>query len=96
LPLRDLARRRVRIPLGDDVYEPSAAWHVAAVLVVTSAAGVVLVAFVLDLASGSPSSTTPLIVPFVALYAAATLAGLGLVDLGVRWILRRARDSRAA
>ena len=38
---RELARRRVRIPLGDGVYEPSAAWHVAAFLVVVSASGLV-------------------------------------------------------
>jgi hypothetical protein len=35
--LRELARRRVRIPLGDGVYEPSAAWHGGAFLVVVSA-----------------------------------------------------------
>lgn len=89
LPLRELARRRVRIRLGEDVYEPSAAWHVAALLVVAGAAGLVVVAFALDFASGSPSSTLPLIVPFVFLYAGAALAGLGLVDLGVRRLLRR-------
>ena len=91
LPFRDLARRRVRIPLGGDVYEPSAAWHVAALLVVACASGLVVVAFALELASSSPSSTTPLIVPFVFVYTGAALAGLGLVDLGVRWILRRVR-----
>jgi hypothetical protein len=55
LPFRELARRRVRIPLGEDVYEPSAAWHVAALLVVAGAGGLVVVAFALDFASGSPS-----------------------------------------
>jgi hypothetical protein len=81
-------RRRVRIPLGEDVYEPSTAWHVAAVLVVAAGSGLVVAAFALDFASGSPSSTTPLIVPFVFLYVGAALAGLGLVDLGVRRLLR--------
>ena len=93
--VRDLARRRVRIPLGDDVYEPSAAWHVAALLVVACAAGFVEVTFALELASSSPSSTTPLIIPFVALYAGVALVGLGVVDLGVRWMVRRARGSSA-
>ena len=88
-------RRRVRIPLGDDVYEPSTAWHVAALVVVAGAVGFVEVTFILELASSSPSSTTPLIIPFVALYAAATLVGLALVDLGVRWMLRRVRSPSA-
>jgi hypothetical protein len=46
-------RRRVRIPLGEDVYEPSTAWHVAAVLVVAAASGLVVVAFALDFASAA-------------------------------------------
>jgi hypothetical protein len=91
LPLRELARRRVRIPLGDDVYEPSLAWHVAALLVVACAVGLVAVAFALELASSHPSSTAPLLLPFMALYTGAALAGLALLDLGARWILRRIR-----
>jgi hypothetical protein len=96
LAIRDLARHRVRIPLGDDVYEPSAAWHVAALLVVVSAAGLVEVSLGLELASSDPSSTAPLIVPFAALYAAVALVGLTLVDLGARWIRRRARGRSAS
>ena len=92
LPLRKLARRRVRIPLGDDVYEPSLAWYVAAVLVVACAWGLVVVAFALEFASSHTSSTTPLILPLMALYTGVALAVLAVVDLGVRWILRRVRD----
>jgi hypothetical protein len=51
----------------------------------------VWVAIALDLASSHPSSTTPLIIPFIALYTGAALAGLAVVDLGVRWMLRRVR-----
>jgi hypothetical protein len=89
--LRELASRRVRIPLADGVYEPSAAWHIAAVVVVACAVGLVVAAFAVDLASGNSSSTTPVIIPFMALYAGAVLAGLGLVDFGVRWIRERLR-----
>ena len=91
LQIRELAGRRVRIPLADSVYEPSAAWHVAAVIVVACGAGLVVAAFAFDLASGSPSSTTPVIIPFMALYAGAVLAVLGLLDYGVRWIRERVR-----
>jgi len=93
LPFRDLARRRVRISLGGDVYEPSLAWHVAALLVVACAVGLVTVTFALELASSHPSSTTPLILPFMALYTGVALAGLAVVDLGVRWMLRRFRGA---
>jgi hypothetical protein len=93
--VRDLARRRVRIPLGDDVYEPSTAWHVAALVVVAGAAGLVEGTLVLELASGSPSSTAPLIVPFMAFYAGAALVGLAVVDLAVRWALGRVRGPSA-
>ena len=91
LPLRELARHRVRIPLGDDVYEPSLAWHVAAVLVVVGAAGLATAALAFDFVSSHPSSTASLIIPFMALYAGAALVGLAVVDLGVRWMLRRVR-----
>jgi hypothetical protein len=92
--IRELGRRRVQIPLGDGVYEPSAAWHVAAVIVVLAAVTLVVAAFAVDLASGKPSSTTPVIIPFMALYAGVALAGLGVLDFGVRRLLRRRRSAR--
>ena len=79
----------MRILLGDHVYEPSTAWHVAALVLVAGSAGLVEVTFILELASSSPSSTAPLMIPFVALCDGAALVGLALVDLGVRWIRGR-------
>jgi hypothetical protein len=63
---------------------------IASLLVVLGAVGLTIVIVGVDFTSERPSSTAPLIFPFMALYA---LAGVGLIAL-LDWGIRRLVSGR--
>ena len=67
----------------------SSAARVIAAIVVAGGVILTLLVLVLDLFSEHPSSTAALVLPWMALYIAAAVAFIALVDWGVRRIARK-------
>jgi hypothetical protein len=60
-------------------------------LLAASGVALIVVVTVQDWASGSPSSTEPLLIPFVALYVGIAAYVVAWADVGIRWAWRRTR-----